>query len=333
MFNYQSFTPVDTTNSAAWFGPGPKVEFPEVYVWLGIVRSFITTPAPQLTIVLPTSGTLILQDSNSNSSLTVQAYSNYPGVVSWHGTVSYSTRVNSIPNGGIAHGPFDSYFNDTSNSGSQKTVTLPSVGGSVTSLSASLTFPGRTLPTTTSVSSVALISGIQGEIPDATITTELKRLYALLSGNTYNLMTGVAMVESAYHHYLPFTHYGQTGKWWPNESTNDYGLDCSHIGLMQPPVSMTYAFDWKANSYEGVMNRFSAALYRSVQLYNIDHTHNSNLELTPLQHEQNALCLYRLGNNEENRYWLPTADYQAYVITDKYKCTKYVEDVFTLKKN
>lgn len=293
-----------------------------------MIHSYLTTPYPQLTIVQPSTGTVVSQNVDSNASLTIQANSNYPNLaVNWNITSSYSPRV---AHDGVVRGPYTQTTTATSTSGTATSITLNSRGGSL-SFTASATFPGG-LTATASSQSAALVSGIQGGIPDTTITSELNRLYNLVpSQNKYvpNLMTGVAMKESSYAQYANFTLYGRSDL-WPKESLHENGdIDASHIGLMQVPTIMgaPYAFNWKTNAYEGVMNRFSFGLDRSQQLLIQDQQYNPGLSLSSPQHEQNALCIYRLGENRNNRYWIPTTNYQSYVITSNTDCTMYVSQV------
>jgi len=121
-------------------------------------------------------------------------------------------------------------------------------------------------------------------IPEDRITERLIRLY---DGPTPELMTGIAAVESDYLQFRRMTLYDFPAQ-WPNEGA-DGG---NHIGLMQVPVSQAHAWDWLANTEDGV-----AEFYR--QLANARKTeaaliarHEGLRELTDVERENMALVRF-----------------------------------------
>lgn len=117
-------------------------------------------------------------------------------------------------------------------------------------------------------------------LTEAEITAQLVSIYS--TGATPRLLTGIAQQESSYLQFKTRTLYGISAL-WPQESF-DGG---SHIGLMQMPVSMEMAWDWKANTqgaaalfnqklsfarrYEGIIQRAHTGLgaLSNVQLENM----------------------------------------------------------------
>jgi hypothetical protein len=83
-------------------------------------------------------------------------------------------------------------------------------------------------------------------IPATMITNELLTRYG--PRTTPRLMLGIAKKESNYLQFFKKTLYGVSA-YWPTESGEDGG---SHIGLMQMPVQMDVAWNWKTNVDKGV---------------------------------------------------------------------------------
>ncbi len=162
------------------------------------------------------------------------------------------------------------------------------------------------------------VTGVQ--IPDAEITDRLVALYA---GATPRILTGISTVESTYRQFGTSTLYGRADR-WPLESF-DGG---SHIGLMQVAVSLAPAWNWLTNT-QGGADVFNEGLRVSgVRETTERNAHPTLPALTGAQHEDNALCFYRLGTAATNRYWVPAADFQSWVVTTtNATCVNYRNDV------
>jgi hypothetical protein len=121
-------------------------------------------------------------------------------------------------------------------------------------------------------------------IPDSKITS---RLYSLYNGATPNLLTGIAMKESSYRQFSNITLFGYTGN-WPTESY-DGG---SHIGLMQVPITMADAWDWKTNTQTGA-NMFAekVQIAKSIERQ-LRREYRGLRRLTDVEIENMALVLY-----------------------------------------
>ena len=141
------------------------------------------------------------------------------------------------------------------------------------------------------------------QIPNATITQQLTALY---NGTTPNLLTGIATVESGYRQFNnALEKYGVMGD-WPLESSEDGG---SHIGLMQMPTSMAYAWDWLANSQEAAGLFAANARQSENHESNVRAAHPTMPGMTGLEHENNALSLYRIGRY----YYIPDVAFTAWI--------------------
>lgn len=162
---------------------------------------------------------------------------------------------------------------------------------------------------TLTANQVFTVTGIP--IPEEVITARLINLY---NGTTPNLLTGIAAVESGVDCYCQFyemTKYGVTDL-WPRESY-DGG---SHIGLMQVPVTMEDAWNWLTNTQTAVDNHFNPALGRShSKVTEIRAQYPELPELTDVQHENNALSIYRMGwSYPQHFYYVPNADHSAWIV-------------------
>ena len=143
----------------------------------------------------------------------------------------------------------------------------------------------------------AFIVGIA--IPDQQITDRLLKLY---HGATPNLMTGIAQQESSYRQFRVLTLYGINER-WPNESF-DGG---SHVGLMQVETNMRDAWDWEANTQEGVkvFGDKLASARRIMQ--KIIKDHKGLRKLTDVELENMALVLYgpHANGDRGKQYYAP----------------------------
>lgn len=151
-------------------------------------------------------------------------------------TVQWNVRLEYRTSGG--RGPFVNERNFESAPEEIHQEIYTSMGG-LANVSATAIIEGESkeaIPVTYTITGIV--------IPDAEITNRLIELY---HGPTERLMTGIAMVESSYRQFAITTLYRRNDL-WPLESY-DGG---SHIGLMQVPVNMQWAWDWMENTYEGV---------------------------------------------------------------------------------
>jgi len=136
-------------------------------------------------------------------------------------------------------------------------------------------------------------------IPDSDITNRLVTLYG---GATPNLMTGIAMRESSYQQFATSTLFGVSAR-WPHESF-DGG---SHIGLMQMPVNQANAWDWLANTSNGV-NLFNGKLAAAGRVTNrIIRAHPGLRQLNGVELEHMGLVLYgpHASANLSEQYFAP----------------------------
>jgi hypothetical protein len=128
-------------------------------------------------------------------------------------------------------------------------------------------------------------------------------------------MTGISCWES--EGYWQFSHrnilYDDVGNnLWPFES-NDGG---SHIGLMQVPTTMNTAWDWKTNTYDGVVNWFINQKLPFSHSYvdRVRVAHPGLRDLTPVEHENNALILYGEHASATQHYYEPNSDFTDWII-------------------
>jgi hypothetical protein len=137
-------------------------------------------------------------------------------------------------------------------------------------------------------------------IPQTQIINRLHLLYA--SGATPGLMVGVSKYESwNWHQFLPVNDpttycyannvndFGINGS-WPYQSCEDSG---SHIGLMMVETAMVDAYDWTANTEDGVNLFVNQKLdfARSYESYFMN-LYPSLPALTPSQTERDGLVFY-----------------------------------------
>jgi hypothetical protein len=140
-------------------------------------------------------------------------------------------------------------------------------------------------------------------IPATMITNELVTRYG---GITPRLLTGIAKLESSYLQFKKQTLYGLSAL-WPHESGEDGG---SHIGLMQMPVAMDVAWDWRANVDQAVI-LFRKKLDRARTLENdIIKIHTGLRALKGEEKENMALVLYGpyASADLEKQYYIPFCD-------------------------
>ena len=140
-------------------------------------------------------------------------------------------------------------------------------------------------------------------IPATMITNELVTRYGPRA--TPRLMTGISKKESNYLQFTTRTLYSLSAL-WPTESY-DGG---SHIGLMQMPVAMDLAWDWRLNADKGV-NLFveKLGIARSLET-SIRNSHNGLPLLDGQQNENMALVLYGpyASSDLDKQYYIPLCD-------------------------
>jgi hypothetical protein len=140
------------------------------------------------------------------------------------------------------------------------------------------------------------------DVPRDTTTAQLVALYA--TGATPRLMTGIAMHESSYHHFVLLTKFNRRD-FWPNESY-DGG---SHIGLMQIPTTsgLSKIWSWKENAALAVAlfrEKLASAARISTK---IRQTHPGLRALNDVELENFALILYgpHADSSLTRQYYIP----------------------------
>jgi hypothetical protein len=118
-------------------------------------------------------------------------------------------------------------------------------------------------------------------------------------------MTGIASVESSIQQFTSSSLYGQT-LFWPYASISDGG---SHVGLMQMPTSMDYAFNWQDNASNAVALFNSKESIANTVAANEISSDTGLPALTGVQLENMALLLYGPyagGTNPALQYYVPS---------------------------
>jgi len=229
-----------------------------------------------------------LSDSNytENAPIPYQVSGGTGGQTQWSIELSYQTS------GGYPQTPAEVTSGFTTSGTGTYTAQYTSVGGQLTV---------KATQGSQSDSVTAIIPGTA--IPTGVLTDELVSLYGS-NQPTPRLMTGIASVESTIQQFSSSSLYGQTAM-WPLASY-DGG---SHIGLMQMPTSMDYAFNWQDNASNGVaLFNSKVSMAKSVAA-SIVSSHNGLPALTSLQLENMALVLYGPyagGNNQGMQYYVPS---------------------------
>lgn len=203
------------------------------------------------------------------------------GPIAASATITWTAHLEYATSGGLG-----AFTNDRSFTTDQATSihkeTYTGIGGKVT-VNANQNTPSATAKPVT-------IFIVGTAIPDADITNRLVTIYG---GATANLMTGIAARESSYTQFVTRTLFGVSAP-WPTEShpTQLSPHSGSHIGLMQMPVSQANAWDWLANTNNGV-NLFQSKLGSAGRLTNkIITSHPGLRQLTGVELEHMALVLY-----------------------------------------
>lgn len=202
-------------------------------------------------------------------------------------TVNWTLQLNYATSGG--YGSFQDIRNFTTDSTTpMHEETYASTGGKITVQAKETgSSPQSASPITFYVVGTA--------IPEAEITSRLVSLYG---GATPNLMTGIAWRESTYHQFVTRSLFGVSAL-WPTESPPDpasHTRSGGHIGLMQMPVNQADAWDWKANTADGTNFFLTSKLPTAVRLMKaVIASHPGLRQLTPVELEQMAVCLYGDG--------------------------------------
>lgn len=212
------------------------------------------------------------------------------GPIAPSATIQWTAQLQYATSGGRGG------FNDTRNFTTDQTTvthneTYTGIGGQVTVQANQNTPPVAAKPVTIYIVGTA--------IPDSNITSRLDSLYG---GATPNLMTGIAERESTYQQFATTTLFGISAL-WPHESF-DGG---SHIGLMQMPTNQANAWDWTANTSNGV-NLFNSKLASAGRLATrIIASHKGLRQLTGVELEHMAVVLYGpyASGNLSAQYYAP----------------------------
>lgn len=124
----------------------------------------------------------------------------------------------------------------------------------------------------------------------------------LYAGPTPNLMTGIAALESDYQQFQRLTLFDVLAL-WPTEGS-DGG---AQIGLMQVPNNQARAWDWLANTQDGV-DLFVGKLEVARRIEDgLLRRHEGLRELTDVERENMALVLYGpyASNAPSRQYYVP----------------------------
>jgi len=206
--------------------------------------------------------------------------------------VQWTAQLNYATSGGRGHfQEVRNFATDPTNTTQNETYT--STGGKVT-------VQATETSTTTQTAQPISVYVVGTAIPDTDITARLVSLYG---GATPNLMTGIAKRESSYTQFVTRSLFGISAL-WPTESP-DGG---SHIGLMQMPVSKADAWDWQANTSDGVTLFSASKLPAATRLANrIIASHPGLRQLNSVELEHMALVLYgpAASANLSAQYYAP----------------------------
>jgi hypothetical protein len=197
--------------------------------------------------------------------------------IAWNLTLEYKTS-----GGGFST---SAQRSAQSAAGQTKIETYNSQGGRAV-CKASTSFQGCSLSNATTIT----VTGVS--IPDDTITSRLVNLY---DGPTTELLCAICWNESTYMQFSnPMTLYGRSDR-WPRECLANPESDTKagdYIGLMQVPVSMSTAWNWRENTslgaevYLGKLNM--ADNYQTIQ----QTLHEGLRCFTGIERENYALSKY-----------------------------------------
>lgn len=236
--------------------------------------------------------------STATNPITFEAQVTPPAPVNWEVTLEYETSGH--------RGPFSDQRTFQTRIGQTHQETYQSMGGQMKVI-AQAVINGQTVRT---CETIATITGVV--IPSSDITDRLVSLYN--RGETPRLLTGIAMKESTYRQFcIPgppgnctggqSALYNKPNEDWPLESY-DGG---SHVGLMQMPITMPYAWNWQENTASAAdLFREKISIARSL-MRRIIRTHRGLRHLTNLEIENMALVLYgpHASGNLGSQYYVP----------------------------
>lgn len=226
-----------------WIKIGVFVElFVDVYlIYDWVVGEDGTTSPPTMTIDIPAQNSVVRIDDATrrfhNLHLKASASPNQSATVNWQLKYEYNT---STPRQG-----WTDYRTESSQIGQEISNSYSGSGGLLT-ISAVAVFDGNRVEKKRTIH-------VPGSTIDAAdITSRLLQLYSdCTCQGKYRerLMTGIAKWESGtYQQFKNFTLFGRPDL-WPLEDGLYHG---SHIGLMMVTPAMERAFDWHANTEDGV---------------------------------------------------------------------------------
>jgi hypothetical protein len=215
---------------------------------------------------------LSANNTTATDSTAFQSNGGHNSTTAWHVQVSYATS------GGKGSSGATKDFNSSGNSSISEQ--FQSIGGQGDVLATCHAVYGQNQTYHVTIT----ITG--GDIAQSTIINQLVSLYG--SGQpTPRLMTGIASVESGVQQFKPRSLYSVSAL-WPLESY-DGG---SHIGIMQMPTSMAYAFNWLTNTSDGVALFFQKVTMATGFETKIQASYSGLPALTGVQLENMALLLY-----------------------------------------
>jgi hypothetical protein len=219
------------------------------------------------------------------------------GPIAPSATIAWTAHLEYATSGGLGSFTDDRTF--TTDEGTQvHHETYAGIGGKIT-LNASQNTPSASIKPIT-------LFVVGTEIPESDITNRLITLYG---GATPNLMTGIAVRESSYRQFTTRSLFGISAL-WPTESpvTKLSPHHGTHIGLMQMPVSQANAWDWLANTNNGVNFFVTSKLARARQVTSeIIRGHPGLRELSGTELEHMALVLYgpNASSKLSKQYYAP----------------------------
>ncbi len=251
---------------------------------------------PTCTFAKPASASNLQLDELSQTAKTVELEAPVPGsLADWTIGASYTTRE--------GRGPFTDQRTANTILGTPRSTQFAGVGGKVT------------FGIQTDDCAAAVTVAISGAQPDA---VEVRAyLASLYSGPTPDLFWGLALVESSRRHFNRITIPAMSPDplLWPHESGDEAPTpDGSHIGLLQVPITMRNAFDWRENARAGValfMQGSQSKLAAAIRNEDRSQREHKGLpDMTPFQREQQAVMLYgtHATGERDRQYWVPACD-------------------------
>lgn len=288
---------------------------PQRYGKLAATADFSTSYQPITWIMEGLGGIIVVPLNGDNISIVPGSANTYNSApiqfqaagVSSGATVHWKTVLHYQTSGKLPTTPASATLLFPTTGGGQATQTYTSQGGQLTVTATVGTFTDK-------VTDVITGPPVPPGIPDATISAELKSLYA--SGASPDLLCQIAHKESSYAQFAEETLY-KVGSLWPKESPPVTGHPAgSYIGLMQAKLvangyktAMETAWDWIDNAQAGHDILESKLPYVQKLQANAQSTHKGLPDLTPTQIEDVELGMYSGYAPSSARY--PAYQYYA----------------------